>query len=387
MRLRLYLWIFLSPLPVFFCLYLSGLYLERVFREDLPIHDVVGYQIAEASERNRTCLFYSGLHNYSFDHKMELYAQWRPEVLVLGSSRVLQLRAEFFSGSMVNAGRSMPSIYHGYHFLAGALEIAPPRILLLGIDPWWFNPAFQKPVIPIEQPGRFTEKQPNPALKLIFNALKGKLGLADIAHARQRCHIGASAIRRNAGFDAFGSYWYTDVITGQTPSNDPAFTDTLDRMAKGNRRFEYGAAVPEAHFENLRKMIDLAERAGVEVRLFLPPFAPSVARRFDEMGERYAYFVGLRQRLVEDFGAVDFTDPASLGVNACEFIDGFHAGPVVYARLLRELAKESGSLEALIATDRLHEISAMEGQVSVSLERVTALPRTDFLNLGCESPR
>jgi hypothetical protein len=387
MQIRRYLLLFHLPLVAFAGLYGGGLFLERSFREGMSPAEVVDYQTAQAIEENRYCLFLSGLHSQEFLYKLALYEKWKPDILVLGSSRVLQLRAAFFSKTMVNAGRAMPSLHGGYHFLARALEIAPPKLLIIGLDSWWFNAAAQEPRVPIEEPDWFNKNQSNPAMKLIFKIIRGEIGVESLALAELRCHVGVSAIRHNTGFDAYGSFWYTDLIVGDRSSADTGFGDTLDRIEQGHKRFQYGGAVAEAHLSNLRKIIDLAESAGVEVRLFLPPFAQPIAARFEEMRDNYGYFFELRRRLVEEFGALDFSDPAALRAEGCEFIDGFHGGPVVYARVLQKMAEQPGFPRNMLASDVIDRVALMTGQVSFDLQRVTDRRRIDFLQLGCPSPR
>ena len=68
-----------------------------------------------------------------------------PEIVSLGSSRVMQFRDSHFSGSFVNAGGAMNSIAEGRDFLEYIVDNDNLKLLIIGVDFWWFNDKFIDP--------------------------------------------------------------------------------------------------------------------------------------------------------------------------------------------------------------------------------------------------
>src|SRR5438128_1958379 len=72
----------------------------------------------------------------------------RPELLVLGSSRVLSTREFFFPGCerrwcFYNAGLGMRTLREGLEFMRAVTAVSPPRVLVLGVDQWQLNPSYR----------------------------------------------------------------------------------------------------------------------------------------------------------------------------------------------------------------------------------------------------
>ena len=58
-------------------------------------------------------IYGSALHNNTAEYKRDLLKQVQPEVVVLGSSRVMQFRRHMFSVETVTLGGAMSSILEG----------------------------------------------------------------------------------------------------------------------------------------------------------------------------------------------------------------------------------------------------------------------------------
>ena len=100
-------------------------------------------QIAAMSQ-GAPVLWLSGYYDSGWFHKTGVAVHLKPTVAVLGSSRVMQFRAQMFgrvpAQGFYNLGGSCKSMYDAYIHLNRLIEKgARPELLILGIDWWWFQ--------------------------------------------------------------------------------------------------------------------------------------------------------------------------------------------------------------------------------------------------------
>lgn len=85
---------------------------------------------------------------------------------------------------------------------------------------------------------------------------------------------------------------------------------------------------------------------------------------------------------------MDFTDPRTFAATDCEFVDGFHGGEVVYARILRDMADRWSSLLAYVDMDKINAvIRDWRGHALVPDPRLTDRPEVDFMRSDCPKRR
>ena len=82
----------------------------------------------------------SAVHDDSFAYKLQLVSTAKPNVIALGSSRVLQFRQAHFTETFINADRAMTTPAEEIKFLDALLPRHKPKVVILGVDFWWFNP-------------------------------------------------------------------------------------------------------------------------------------------------------------------------------------------------------------------------------------------------------
>ncbi len=138
----------------------------------------------------------------------------------------------------------------------------------------------------------------------------------------------------------------------------------------------------EARFDEFKKALQLLDRIGISHTVILPPFAPSVAARMTTAD--FPHHALLVDRLKsEGVSVFDFTRPEELGDDDCEYIDGFHGGDVVYARLLAKIADRQPEVAGFVQRSLLDDIGSRT-RGSAAWSRRTKLPEIDFLDLGCK---
>ena len=183
--------------------------------------------------------------------------------------------------------------------------------------------------------------------------LRGRLPLGELLGRSPS--FGVNARLRGNGFRHDGSYLYADILRDPASAEDYLFRNTLARVRERRQRFASGAVVSARALEETRAFLEQARGRGVEVVGFLPPFAPTVRARLVDSGvHQYLDVLPASLRQVFDRASVplfDFTSCEPVGCTDAEFIDGFHGGETVYARLLLEMARTVPWIEARLAAE------------------------------------
>ena len=354
-------------------------------------------------EQQRTdAMYLSLLNDNEFQYKVELVRNRGPDIVALGSSRILPLREEFFDTSFANAGRAVTQINQASAFLRAIEPGGLPAVILFGLDFWWFH----------DVRARAAAYEPDPAqdgdgiigldkMRLLYGhwaegrvPVRGVLGkvVFDEEPAWNRRFgfrsMGLSALAGFHGFRRDGSYFYGGLLVGRTETDDTGFDETLERIEQGTSRFAHGDAISEMAWTMLIEFVRSAEAQGVHVILFMQPVAPVVAAKLKAMEQSYRYFDILRSRLAELEHYHDYHDPTMLNATDCEFIDGFHGGDVVFQRILLDMADKDPLLGKLVDTGRLSESIRLHGGRALvphhAVETSPAFNEVDFLDLGCE---
>lgn len=278
------------------------------------------------------------------------------ELLVLGTSRSMQLHSEFFTtANFYNAGGGANYIHEYQFFLENLPVDALPQTLLLVLDQYFFEEGWSAVELLPELDYSHYSFQPGAALSSsLQDWAAGKYSLL-AALRRQPYVYGMAAVGRGSGFYADGSYSYGKLMDHPEQGTDVGFHDSFDRIARGENRFEYAAEVYEPSLETLDRLLAFCAQHGIQVVGILPPYAPSVYARMMETG-LYGYIFllpdALRARFApHGFELFDFTNmPAT---QDAEYIDGYHGGDRVYARLTQELAAQSRLLAGQVDTEYL----------------------------------
>lgn len=356
--------------------------------ELLPINEIADKQLS----LNKTCLVGLATRNQGYYYKKEMYLRVKPEVFVHGSSRVMQFKKEHFSHLMFNAGGAMGHVNEGYAFVKQVFPLHKPKIMIIGIDYWWFNKSLVEPVDEIKAPLELSHRISFRSYLLPYKWLwQKKISFSDyfsIMNPLNYLHrsfdkgIGVDGILNRNGFAQDGSYFYTKIVTGQEQCTDERFKQNLELIKINGPRFEKDAYVHETHFQNFLNMLAFLKEQNVKVILFIPPIAPTLISEL----KHFRLIEELRQKL--DYAGIsyyDFHDASNLKANDCEFIDGVHGGDVLYARVLEYIAKHEVALQPYLDHAYLKAVSTQYSHLAmVPRPELTQEPEVDFLHLGCD---
>ena len=364
---------------------------------DAAVERAVAAQ-ADARKTGRLVLFGSGVSQDFVDYKLRLYAAIQPAIAAVGSSRVMQFRGAWFRKPFCNMGGVAGNLAVLRSTVDAMLRIHKPEAVILGLDFWWFLPQWEaEPFKEVPPTGGFYNYGFASLKKPWQWLLEGKisprelaaplLGLLGAGFREDR--FGIMAQQTDDGFGPDGSWYATAEATGRKRPLDFQFRDTLAQVAQGSKAFyraRPGQTGPsEEHLDAFAEIWCRLKSRGVQTFVFIAPLSGRVLEAMRKNPEAWPHLFRLREALASrGIDALDCTDPAAFASGDCEFIDGFHGGEVSYARILRRMADRWPALLAYVDMERLDAvIGGWAGHVLVPDSRLTPLPETDFMRLGC----
>ncbi len=336
-------------------------------------------------EGGPACTYVTLATNNHMAYKLAAFEDVSPRIVALGSSRVLEFHGRMFAQPFYNLGRAMNDLADAQELLRRMERKGAPDLVLLGLDYWLFSPGYQLHESPASP--AVDAADPVQLFRLVGAVWKNtELAVNPWVLLTQGpgCPIGIAAKRYRAGFGADGFYYYGDrLLRPQGSAEDYQFRDSLSRTRHGAPRFNHADEPDPARIEALVAIVRALEAQGARVIAFAPPVAPRVAKEMADSG-KYGYVPKSWSALMERGVPVhDFHDPASLGLQDCEFVDGFHAGDAAFARILRTLADREPDLAPYVDRAELERLSAITGRAAVYLEATFGIAEPDFLGLGC----
>ena len=326
---------FLLPAALVYGLFAAALVFTR---ELAPVDEVV-----EATVAGEMTL-YGTSHNENIGaYKFRTMSALGADFLVMGTSRSMQLRGEFFTReSFYNAGGVVRNMADFTDVLSRLPEDALPDTLLVVLDQNMFNTDWRA-----SSPGGpqgFEDLETDfldTLLRTAQDYASGKFSLFDVLRPKAGVY-GLAAAARGTGFALDGSYRYGILTEQNLDAPEKNFSDTYRQIDFGQERFAYGDTPDPLALAQLEEFLALCREKGIRVVGFLPPLPPSVNARMASSG-RYGYLDTLYEEIAARFAAAggEFYDFTAIESENVEYIDGFHGGDRVYARIALALDEES----------------------------------------------
>lgn len=312
-------------------------------------------------------------------YKLKRSKYVKPDLLVLGSSRVTQFRDVMAPGGgrFYNAALAASSLGSARVFLSTLYEYHVPKTILLGIDPWWFRPG---------RSGKFVNKgsgariedfnyhalissaiTTGATVRVLSSLVSGNLWQkTDPLGARKP--VGYHAALSGNGFRSDGSYQYGDILMGRSRLMKmrrmgvaEKFHFYRQQVSSSVGRFNYSGELDSAELTLLRQIIQQAQRQAVNLVLFFPPMATKVMEVVRNTPNQAAYFDNI-EKAVSDIAIElgvefhNFHDLAKLGVSDINTIDGLHVDEVASLAILRKMIDVSPVLSALYDQKEIVEL-------------------------------
>jgi len=356
---------------------------------DVDLKGVVREQAA-----GRFALFGSGVSQDFVEYKLALYAAVKPDIIVLGSSRVMQFRGKYFTKKFLNIGGTAGNLAVLRSTLDAMLKVHTPQAVILGLDFWWFTQKWEADPFKEVPPTSGTYAYTFDVLKTPYEwLLDGKLTpgqfFAPLTGGFAKHLYGIMAQKTGDGFATDGSWYYTADVTGQQHPFDYQFQDTLKQVRYSIKAFAAAPEVSTAHVDALAEILCRLQSRGIRAYVFIPPLSQTVYDAMLEREKDYPHLFRLAESLAaRGMDVQDYSNPQMLKATDCEFVDGFHGGDVTYARILRALADRYPSLVQHVDILKLDEdIHYYNGFAMAPDDRVSTLPEVDFMNFQCRKDR
>jgi hypothetical protein len=296
-----------------------------------------------------------------------------PEVLAIGSSRILQFRDRFFNRAperFYNAAAPAWTLDQIERVLQDIDEAALPRVLILALDPPWFNDAYAPDVFPpdvSDYANLFLVNRSFAQDVLAGESFDISQYLAREDPGGDGAALGLRAIRDGHGFRRDGSEQYGDFLVAQWLSPAGQRAAHMAKMQAGEDMYVRGDTPSPEKLAQLAALLDWAAAHEITVIGYLPSYAPSLWEAMMRGGQ-HAYVAALppvlRAMFAErSFAFFDFSDVSGLGLTDADFFDGWHLSELgnlmLYTQMVYALPdllgpySDTGLLEADIrsATD------------------------------------
>jgi hypothetical protein len=360
-RFLLKILVFILP----FAILVGGFTLLMVYSgEAMPLSSVVQMQMGDTP-----VLYRPNFGNRDVQFKTLSVNMRQPEIIAIGSSRVLQMRDGLFTEqpeAFYNAGAPAWGLDEIKTVLQSLDHI--PQVVILGIDFPWFNAAYEADEFPaplndLEQLGATNRS-------VLRAVLEGRAPEFDLWAARRDrvgdgMALGGKAIENGHGFRSDGSERYGDFLVAGYLYQPTERERHMEWMRNGEEMYVYGDTVSDDAIGEMTEILEWSKANNITLIGMLPPYAPELYRRMMRR-ENHTYMEGVKSRLSEMFSEYgyrlfDYSDGAAFGTDE-DFFDGWHGSERVYLRLYMQMVEAlPEALGRYSNLERLREIDAQAG--------------------------
>jgi hypothetical protein len=297
-------------------------------------------------------------------YKLKATLAHQPDLLVLGTSRVLQFRGRFFKEPerMYNAGSGVAYPWQYREFLDALPADRQPSLLILGLDQWhftgWYHlDDFERRDTPLLEPPPESLHLLQTNWRTIYDlTLAGRIPPSVVVSPYSR-DIGWTAINTRNGFRRDGSYHYQRPPSWEIERErwNPATLKVITPPAGEG-------GISAARIDLVRDLLRVCFERHVHVVAILPPYScrfhawiagrpefDHVFQLFDELQPLFARY---------SFTLRDCADLKALGGSDAETRDFLHGSEKAYLRLLILLAEDDEKLRTRVDLPALKELLA-----------------------------
>jgi hypothetical protein len=363
----------------------------------LRADEVSRYSTIVREQFARSGIYASALNGNDLKYKIELIRRVKPEIVVIGSSRAMNLRDLVFTRPFVNAGGVSSNLLESETFVSEMLKVHVPKLVLYFVDYWWFNPKYE------QGPNRYSIDETSLSYVKLTSPFswiwEGKItwdlyrdillrGRHENLYTRFDT-LGVSAIELSIGYRTDGSFLNSRGLK-QNEGVIKYYWDELKSIDEGRSErvnLGLGSHVDETLVQRYVGVVERMRKRGVDVIVVVPPVAPRYLQSI-RAHSKMPYVLPVVARLNKFVAPIyDFTDfPAGQDAD-CEYADGYHAGDVLSLRMLKAILERTpGSpLSAYVDAAKLDDyIRRFAGRAFIVEPASMYKSREfDFLGLGC----
>ena len=288
-------------------------------------------------------------------YRIEMYAQMKPEIIILGSSTAMLYRQSMFTRPIYNLGGAGWGPYESAYVLEQVLKIHKPKFILFSQDIFTLCDNANEINKSVSVPGSVTgfhaiNRGYDSSISAVLDLFKkGHLSISDYMKVifTDFTTTGYSA----NFFGVFGKISLRGIARDGSKVNASTLLDKskLPFNVKNDSHFEVCKS-SKFRFEMLEFLISRVQKMGVKILGFLPPLAPSAYQeifikndKLLPLREQYRNF-RFRSSKVGFDEYFDFTNPDAVNAHNCEFIDNIHFGDVVAAKVILKMLQKKSNL-------------------------------------------
>ncbi len=333
-------------------------------REYYSVMDVLKTQ-----ELHPETLFYMAESGHVILYKNILVSSRNPEVLALGTSRVMSFREQFFSkgAKFTNASNSVSSFFDMKSFLEKLPE-NNIKLIILSIDQEMFKPSHPT-IVEKDEPEalftRFSQVLVDSWLQIYKQYFSGKFGLVQLKEQSDKSrNIGLNALVNGIGFRFDGSL--NKNLESESNHVERIENDIQIKQEelKVNRAsFLYGTEPPtEEMLSTFRDFLEYCKERGIYVVGFVPPYPHALYEEMIKVDDDYSRQVVELPMLTRsifskyNFPVFDFSDISTVGGKDTEFADITHGTDKLYLRTLIYMASRDNRLASYVDTVYLKKL-------------------------------
>ena len=312
--------------------------------EDLTNAEVIALQAG----KKPALIFQRGIISQQFNvYKCAGINQYRPQILVAGSSRVMKFRDfEFhpFEQNFYNAG----GILQNSNDITGMVDLMvsgklhTPKCLILGIDPWWFKSDYADYPTWMSETTYMSDHASS--FKAHIWGIRWLISnITDIKWRniiKENDYIGYYAKVKKGGFRKDGSKSIEKKILDRFQVT-PVFQEREDppifeRIQKCQTVRYSKSSIDTTVLEHIKLAMDKLRAKGVEIIIYFPPFTDQSFALLEKSEPLKNWWTYYKKNVFDELnsrsaGAIQAEHPADYGLTDAVFIDGHHPGEIFQA--------------------------------------------------------
>jgi hypothetical protein len=290
-------------------------------------------------------------------YKHEMTKQKRPKILILGTSRVMQVRDFVFhplETSFYNAGGMIQSVYDMELYAQWIQNgvVPKPAVMIIGIDPWWIKRGRKR------HNSRLTERDETSFLAGHVEAARRFIrirtfpwdtilsGAPRLSPSYGYYAIGAGALYYEGGFRGDGSLQLEPKIileSIQDPRHKRRRRPTIiDRIQRQIWEFQPPTSSDPSRLAVFIAAVSRLKALGIEVYVFLPPFSDEATAVWEKLAvwsdlwHTYQYDLPAQLRQAGIF-CLPLAIPTQDGFDDTYMYDGYHPSEIYAASIAKHI--------------------------------------------------
>jgi hypothetical protein len=327
--------------------------------------------IVEAQRQDTPMLFGLMDDTLVYPYKVESVHNRQPDVLVIGTSRIYQIRADWFahaSERFFNGGSPGITLGEMYRQLEAINPETFPELVLIGLDQVRFIEDVHLGSL-ADSPRTTTfdfDDMLNGNNRAIRELFSGRAELSSVLERRDPFTgieaRGMAAIMNGNGYRNDGSMQIGVLLENPGVTRRWRRID-MQEVERREGRFMPGYEISQESLNTVEAILALIEARGAVAVGFSPPFEPQTYLMLTTDGfHPYLDILGGELETVfaeHNFRYFDFTDPLSLNATSEEFMDSVHAGEIVHVRAVINMAQAAPEIfDPYVDLDSLQALAA-----------------------------